>query len=177
MEETEHIESDSDFEQIEDSAEVDATDSTEGESPQFDLRAAQKLRRESQALRQRLKDQESELTQLREAQMDETDRRVAEARREAEESMRTEVTKSRLREVAAGRLNNPADAVVFCDLANLDLDDQSSLEAEITRVLEERPYLGIKSGPTAIDQGPRTSPKPQPTFKEYMAQELASKRG
>jgi hypothetical protein len=151
-------------------------EATEGEatedSAHIDLGAARKLRREAQSLRQRLKEQEAELTSLREAQMDETDRRVAEARREAEESMRSEVTKSRLREVAAGRLANPADAVVFADLANVDLDDPTSIDAEITRMLEERPYLAVSTGPTTIDQGPRTTPKPQPTFKEYMAQQL-----
>jgi hypothetical protein len=146
-------------------------DATE-DSAHIDLNAARKLRREAQGLRTRLKEQEAELTALREAQMDETDRRVAEARREAEESMRSEVTKSRLREVAAGRLANPADAVVFADLSNVDLDDPSSIDAEITRVLEERPYLAASTGPTTIDQGPRTTPKPQPTFKEYMAQQL-----
>lgn len=149
-------------------AEPDASE----DGAQIDLGAARKLRREAQSLRARLKEQEAELTALREAQMDETDRRVAEARREAEESMRSEVTKSRLREVAAGRLANPADAVVFADLGNVDLDDPSSIDAEITRMLEERPYLAASTGPTTIDQGPRTTPKPQPSFKEYMAQQL-----
>lgn len=134
--------------------------------------AAKKARREAQALRNRLREAEAELAKYQEAQMSETERAVAEARRDAEQSMRAEVTKSRLREVAAGRMANPADAVVFCNLENVDLDDPASLDAEIGRILEERPYLGVQQAPTSIDQGPRATPKAAPTFQQYMAQQL-----
>lgn len=148
-------------------------DATEGVEDEAELRASQKARREAQALRQRLRDAEAELATFREAQMSETERAVAEARRSTEESMRSEIVKSRLREVAAGRLANPADAVVFADPANVDMDDETTLAAEIERILSERPYLGVpQQAPASIDQGPRTNPSPKPTFQEYMKQQL-----
>jgi hypothetical protein len=134
--------------------------------------AAKKARREAQALRSRLREAEAELATFREAQMSETERAVAEARRDAEAGMRAEVTKSRLREVAAGRLANPADAVVFCELGNVDIDEPATLDAEVSRILDERPYLGVQQSAPVIDQGPRQSPKAAPTFQEYMKQQL-----
>ena len=160
-------------EHVEQPAELeDEVSETEQAPASEDLAAAQKLRREAQSLRKRLREQEDELAKFREAQMSETERAVAEARREAEEGMRAEVLRSRLREAAAGRLANPADAVVFCDVTNVDIDDETTLAAEISRVLDERPYLAAQQQPQVIDQGPRTSPKPAPTFQEYMAQQL-----
>jgi hypothetical protein len=134
--------------------------------------AAKKARREAQALRTRLREAESELAQFREAQMSETERAVAEARRDAEQGMRAEVTMSRLREVAAGRLANPADAVVFCDLGNVDLDEPGTLDAEISRIIDERPYLAVQQQAPSIEQGPRQTPKAAPTFQDYMKQQL-----
>jgi predicted TIM-barrel fold metal-dependent hydrolase len=151
---------------------VEAGTDTVEDSDEVDNGAAKKARREAQALRTRLREAEAELAQFREAQMSETERAVAEARREAEAGMRAEVTKSRLREVAAGRLANPADAVVFCDLGNVDIDDPATLDAELSRILEERPYLGVQQQAPAIDQGPRQSPKAAPTFQQYMKQQL-----
>ena len=79
---------------------------------------------------------------------------------------------SRLREVAAGRLANPADAVVFCDLGNVDLDEPGTLDAEISRIIDERPYLAVQQQAPSIEQGPRQTPKAAPTFQDYMKQQL-----
>ena len=155
------------------SDDITADEVVEVAEDEGELRASQKARREAQALRQRLRDAEAELATFREAQMSETERAVAEARRSTEESMRAEIIQSRLREVAAGKLANPADAVVFADVTNVDLDDEQTLNAEVERILSERPYLGVaQSSPASIDQGPRANPAPKPTFQDYMRQQL-----
>lgn len=77
---------------------------------------------------------------------------LADARREGEtaatQRANERLIKSELRSAAKGKLSNVADALVFIDLAAIEVGDdgevdQGALDTAIATLLDERPYLGI----------------------------------
>lgn len=66
----------------------------------------------------------------------------------AEKRANERLIKSELRSAAKGKLSNVADALVFIDVASIEVGDdgevdQGALDTAIANLLNERPYLGI----------------------------------
>lgn len=117
----------------------------------------------------RLKAMEAELDKLREAQMSEQERAVAEARREgaaeASAAVQARLFAAEAKVAAAGRVADPtllADPDVARKLLGLDTIpvtpdgdiDSEAISGAIDRLLQERPFLAATSGAT---------PPPKPT--------------
>lgn len=89
----------------------------------------------------------------REAETKTPEENALEAARRDGESAATKranerLVKSELRSAAKGKLSNVADALVFIDVAAIEVGedgevDQDALEAAIATLLDERPYLGV----------------------------------
>lgn len=127
---------------------------------------ARKLRSEASNLRHRLKQAEGELEQLR-AQVAERDERL-----NAAESGRLDAM---IYSRAAGKLQNPADAVVFLDRADLSADDVQGIDAAIEALLTERQYLRSGASIPQIDQGVQRERPRGKTFSDVMAEGLGWK--
>lgn len=137
----------------------DKADSISGEQ-------ARKLRSEASNLRHRLKQAEGELEALR-AQVAERDERLSAAENGRLDAM--------IYSRAAGKLQNPADAVVFLDRGDLNADDVDGIDAAIEALLEERHYLRAGGSIPQIDQGVQREKPRGKTFSDVMAEGLGWK--
>lgn len=146
-----------------DSSTDDTDGDTSAEPDVITAEQARKLRSEASNLRHRLRQTESELEQLR-TQVAERDERLA----AAENGRLDALIYSR----AAGKLANPADAVVFLDRADLNADDVASIDAAIEALLEERSYLRAGQTIPQIDQGVQRERPRGKTFSDVMAEGL-----
>lgn len=94
---------------------------------------------------------------------------VDEAKKEVATGYRNRILEAEVLAAAGGRLHNPADAVAFLDLSDLDPDtDPTELRATITgaidAMLKERPYL--RSPKTSGDADGGAKPKPATDGKD-----------
>ena len=106
---------------------------------------------------------------------------LADARREGEtaatQRANERLVKSELRSAAKGKLSNVADALVFIDVASIEVGedgevDQGALDTAIANLLNERPYLGIpeqKRFQGGADQGGDKSAAPKQLTRADLA--------
>lgn len=106
---------------------------------------------------------------------------LADARREGEtaatQRANERLVKSELRSAAKGKLSNVADALVFIDVASIEVGDdgevdQGALDAAIATLLDERPYLGVteqKRFQGGADQGSAKSGAPKQLTRADLA--------
>jgi hypothetical protein len=106
---------------------------------------------------------------------------LADARREGEtaatQRANERLIKSELRSAAKGKLSNVADALVFIDVASIEVGDdgevdQGALDAAIATLLDERPYLGVteqKRFQGGADQGGGKSAAPKQLTRADLA--------
>lgn len=94
------------------------------------------------------------LKKREEADMSEHERAVAQARREGADEVstayRTRLLSAEIRARAAGRFANPEVALKLVDVGDKGFDDEgeinaSAIDAEITRLLKDEPYLAVKA--------------------------------
>ncbi len=112
------------------------------------------------------KELEDRLAKFERDQMGDQDRAIAEARDAARTEVLAEVRDRELAvavvTAAAGKIHNPRDAVALLDLTDLDPDDNDGIDAAVSKLLEDKPYLAA-TAPTPTppkppgpgDQGPR----------------------
>lgn len=118
----------------------------------------------------------------REAQNKTPEENALEAARRDGESAATQranerLVKSELRSAAKGKLSNVADALVFIDVASIEVGDdgevdQGALDAAIATLLDERPYLGVteqKRFQGGADQGGGKSAAPKQLTRADLA--------
>lgn len=131
-----------------------------------------KLRAEAADYRRKLREVEQERDELKRAGLDDTERAVAEAEArgraaaEAEHARRT--LEAEIRAAAAGKLQDPADAIRYLDVDDLLARDDAARELPkaITKLLDDKPYLAVANGDGAAgtrgvrrsSQGARTQP-------------------
>lgn len=135
---------------------ADSDDTISGEQ-------ARKLRSEASNLRHRLREAEGELEKLR-AEVSERDERLS-----AAESGRLDAM---IYSRAAGKLQNPADAVVFLDRGDLSADDVGGIDAAIDALLDERTYLRAGGSIPQVDQGVQREKPRAKSFGDVMAEGL-----
>lgn len=91
------------------------------------------------------------------------------------------IVKSEIKAAAALKLTKPEDALAFIDPNDFDVDDNGdvdtdALNAAITQLLTERPYLAAANAPRfdgAGDGGAGAPPKPKESFDEAIAAAVA----
>lgn len=106
---------------------------------------------------------------------------LADARREGEtaatQRANERLVKSELRSAAKGKLSNVADALVFIDVAAIEVGedgevDQGALDTAIANLLNDRPYLGVteqKRFQGGADQGSEKSGAPKQLTRADLA--------
>jgi hypothetical protein len=119
--------------------------------------------------RRKLRKAELELERARTEGLSEQERAVAEAelrgRQEASAEHGRKLLEAQLRAAAAGKLQDPADALRYLDLEALldeELDDRE-LAKRVDRLVEDKPYLAVANGDEGKrvgvrSQGARTAP-------------------
>lgn len=131
------------------------------------LDAERKARRDAESAAKRL---ESELAELRKAQMSDQEKALdaarTEGRTEAETRLRDRILSAEVRARAAGRSIDPDLVATLIDRSSLKWDgddpDSESLDRQIEKVLAARPYLVSNAGgppaPPRVPTGPRGKP-------------------
>lgn len=131
---------------------------TLGDAGKAALDAERKARREAE---RRLKAAEAAIEEARTASMSEAERAVEEARRAAREetatAFKSKLAASAVRAAAAGRLQDPEDAIRFLDLSSVHVDDDGEVDtkglgAMVEGLLKDKPYLAAV--PPAGKPGP-----------------------
>jgi hypothetical protein len=120
--------------------------------------------------RRKLRKAELELERARTEGLSEQERAVAEAelrgRQEASAEHGRKLLEAQLRAAAAGKLQDPGDALRYLDLEALldeELDDRE-LAKRVDRLVEDKPYLAVANGDAGgkrvgvRSQGARTAP-------------------
>lgn len=87
------------------------------------------------------------------------------------------ILKAEVRAVAAGKLNDPADALRFIDLSTIEVDedgepDKDAITAAVTDLLSKKPYLAAQGAPRfqgGADGGARNDP-PGKSIQERIAE-------
>lgn len=133
-----------------------------GDAGKRALEAERRARKEADDARKKAED---ELAEIRKGQMSESEKAIEEARTagrdEATSAANERVIRSEVRAAAAGKLEDPADAVKFLDLGKFKVGDDGNVdEAAITSAIDElvkdKPYLAARRGPGGTaDGGPR----------------------
>jgi membrane protein involved in colicin uptake len=131
------------------------------------LDAERKARR---AAERAAKAAQAEIEKLKEAQLSEAERAVAEARREARAEALAEVNarvlRAEIKAVATGKLTDPADALTFLDPSEFDVSedgevDTKSISKAIDDLVKSKPYLAAQRVGGDVDSGARgTTPNP-----------------
>lgn len=115
---------------------------------------------------------EAELSELRKAQMSDTEKAIedakASARSEAMGEANIRIIRSEVRAAAARKLNDPADATAMLDLSQFSVNEDGSIDevaisAAIDTLIEAKPYLAagaVAPTPGDPDAGSR-KPAPQ----------------
>lgn len=145
---------------------VDETPEDSGDDGVISAEKARKLRSEASNLRHRLREAEGELERLR-GEVAERDERLSAAETGRLDAM--------IYSRAAGKLQNPADAVVFLDRGDLSPDDVDGIDAAIESLLQERHYLRAGTSIPQIDQGVQRERPKGKSFSDVMAEGLGWK--
>lgn len=143
-------------------------------------KAAIKAERDRAAKAERdLKAAQKRLTELEEGNLNEVDRAIKAARDEATAeamaAVNQRILKSEVKAAAAGKFNDPADALAYLDLTELvDSDgevDPTAVSAAIDALLEAKPYLGSGAKPPAAPGVP-TGARPGTTTPQLTAADI-----
>lgn len=141
--------------------------SVEVEDPRAVLELNDKYRRENKGLRDRLKEAQAELEELRKAAMSEQERAIEEAKivavSEVESKYQAKLLEMSVRAAATGVLADPEDAWRLIDFEDVDPDDTKTITEAIAGLIEAKPYLAAATAQRqrpSIDQGPQGSPPP-----------------
>jgi hypothetical protein len=129
------------------------------------------LHAEAAEFRRKLRKAESELEHVKTEGLSEQERAVAEAelrgRQTADAEHGRKLLEAQLRAAAAGKLQDPADAIRYLDVGALleDDADERELEKRVAKLVEEKPYLAANGGAGGDgkrvgvqSQGARTAP-------------------
>lgn len=150
---------------VEERSDEDAA--VEVEDPRAVLELNDKYRRENKGLRDRLKETQAELEELRKAAMSEQERAIEEAKAvavsEVESKYKAKLLEMSVRAAATGVLADPEDAWRLIDFEEVDPDDAKTISEAIAGLVEAKPYLAAVSQQRqrpSIDQGPQGSPPP-----------------
>lgn len=170
-----------------------------GEGGKKALEAERALRasadKERKAAEKRAKELETELQKFRDADKSELERAVEQARREAADTVTSEMTakfnrrllEAEVRSTAAGKLSDPADAVRLLDLDEFAVGDDGVIDATpitkaIEKLLKDKPYLAageLRRNGGGADGGRRgtgatESDKPADVFGRLVSDQLRS---
>lgn len=135
-----------------------------GEGGRKALEAERKARR---AAERAAKAATAEIEKIKEAQLDETERALVQARREAREEALAEVNsrvvKAEVKAVATGKLNDPADALTFLDLSDFEVSEDGTVDTKaiakaIDELVKTKPYLAAQRVGGDVDGGARGKP-------------------
>lgn len=133
-----------------------------GEAGEKALQAWKERAKAAEKDARRASELEAELNKLRESAMTEQEKAIAKAREEAAAEARKEVEgtyqrqllEAKVARAAAGKLNDPDDAIRFLDLDTLT--DDKAIATAIAGLVEQRPYLAAgATQPQPVDQGAR----------------------
>lgn len=143
----------------------DTTDSDPDAGAKKALESERASRREAEKAAKRL---EAELAELRKAQMTDQEKALDDARNEArtevETRLRERLLSAEVRARVAGRSIDPDLVATLVDRKSLKWDgddvDVESLERQITKILEAKPYLALSDqpgtpAPPRVPTGPR----------------------
>jgi membrane protein involved in colicin uptake len=135
-----------------------------GDTGKRALEAERKARR---AAERAAKAAQAELDKAREASLSESERLVAQAKREAREELQAEyatrVIRAEVKAAATGRLSDVNDALVFLDLNGFEVDDDGNVDNKaVTKAIDEliksKPYLAAHRVGGDVDGGARGKP-------------------
>lgn len=132
-----------------------------GEGEQVDWRAeAEKYKKLTKDWEKKAKGEAGRLTEEKEqlqAQLDgrEKEFQAEQERREVEaaalEKANQRIRQAEVRAVAAGKLNDPADALLYLDLSSFEVGDDGAVDTEamttaVNDLIENKPYLAAQGG-------------------------------
>lgn len=131
-----------------------------------DLARERDRRQAAEREAKRVKDLEAELNKFREQSMTETEKAIAAAKREAleeaQKSFQRRLVQAEVRAMAAGKLNDPEDAIHFLDLDDVAVGedgtiDKKALTKKLDDLVKAKPYLagGGTRQSGGADQGAR----------------------
>ena len=143
-------------------AEPDGSDSL-GDAGKKALAA---MKEREKAARARARELEREISELK-ATLESKDKTpdeqaIESARREAEAAAiakaNERILRSEIKAAAAGKLSDPADALLHLDLAEFEVDESGNVDATeiadaINELLERKPYLAAQGGRVTLDTG------------------------
>jgi hypothetical protein len=131
------------------------------------LEMERKARREAEKATKLL---QAEIENLKQQTMTESERAIAEARKEAREEALEHINKkivlTEVKAAASGKLSDPTDALKFIDVTQFEVDEEGNINAKaINKAIEEliksKPYLAAHRGSGDIDGGARGKPTSQ----------------
>ncbi len=140
---------------------TEADDQGLGDAGKRALDAERTARREAEKA---LKQAQAELDAAREAAMSETERLIAQARREARDEAlseaHTRLVRAEARALATGKLADPSDISSFIDLTTFEVDadgnvDSAAITAAIDALIKSKPYLAAQRVGGDADAGAR----------------------
>jgi hypothetical protein len=137
--------------------------------PEGAKRTIEQLRRENVEHRRKLRKAEQDLERAKTEGLSEKERELAEAEQRGRAAAAAEhgrrLLEAQVLAAAAGKLQDPDDAVRYLDLEGLlELDeDDRELDKRIDRLVDEKPYLGVSDNGAGRkvgvqSQGARTKP-------------------
>lgn len=129
------------------------------------------MKEREKAARARARELEREISELR-ATIESKDKTpdeqaIESARREAEAAAiakaNERILRSEIKAAAAGKLSDPADALLHLDLTEFEVDESGNVDATeivdaINELLERKPYLSAQGGRVTLDTGRGKSP-------------------
>ncbi len=152
---------------------------TLGEPGKKALEAERKARREAE---KQLRDFQSRLAAMEEAQNKTAEERAAlEKQRELEQAALAKANErilaAELRAAATGKLADPTDALTFIDRSGFEVGDDGSVDADaisdaIADLVSKKPYLAARRedpGPGSADGGARDVSRPRQWTREEVA--------
>jgi hypothetical protein len=109
----------------------------------------------------------------------------AEAEKAATAKVNQRIVRSEVRAAAAGKLQDPRDAITLLDLSKFDVDEDGNVDEDeiadaIDELLKNKPYLGVTQGDSkkfkgGADAGPRGNGKAgKPQLTEADVKKLAA---
>lgn len=134
-----------------------------------------KLKGEAGTLREQLAEMQAKL-EGREAEF-ESEKQQREAEAAALAKANDRILKAEIRAAAAGRLNDPSDALRYLDLSSFEVGDDGDVDTEsvsaaITDLITEKPYLAAQGGRRFqgdADGGARKETRPKQLTKADLA--------
>lgn len=128
---------------------------------------------------------QSELEQLRQASMSETEKAIAQAKAEGRESALKEIgdriVRAEVKAAATGKLADPDDAIHLLDMAGLvqadGTVDSKAVSSAIDALVAAKPYLSAMPGAGSGEGGPRGNSSNNPLNGDPLLRDLKSRLG